>query len=154
MAVTIEGYLETLSGDQWQFVGEMVPNDIDLERPDRFKPSAFFEWGVKELAAILADDFNPVRSSESCVPLVPRRGLPADLSATLKTWLQQYVGEDSFACTWFTAREAAAFGWTRRIIRGGETYAELVPDFYGHVLPRLVNAGPLDRTRLVVALWW
>jgi hypothetical protein len=198
MAVIIEGYLEPLSDDKWRFGGEMLPNDVDGDHPSQSRPSPFFESGVKELAAILADCFNPIRSSEQFVPLVPRRGLPADLSAALKAWLQQYVGEDSFACTWFTAREALAFGWTERIMRrraevdpratglfadcpkgfpqanwpknlpiqiagqmrGGvevewlATYAEIVADFYGQVLPRLINVGAPERTRLVVALWW
>jgi hypothetical protein len=44
-------------------------------------------------------------------------------------------------------------------MRGGvevewlESCAESVPEFYGEILPRFANAGPPDRTRLVVALW-
>ncbi len=77
-------------------------------------PEEFFASNHKELAAILADSGNPIRSSEPYTPVVPSRGLPPDLSGELTNWLQ---GESSDTTTWFTAREATEFGWEERIMR-------------------------------------
>lgn len=70
-----------------------------------------------ELAAILTDTGNPVRSSEPYIPVVPRRGLPPDLSAELSAWFRQHEGESWFATTWFRAGETAAFAWNDRIMQ-------------------------------------
>jgi hypothetical protein len=44
MGVVIEGYLEILADDQWQFGGQMIPNR-ELDREGKFRPSAFFLSG-------------------------------------------------------------------------------------------------------------
>jgi hypothetical protein len=102
----------------------MVPNsdrEYDPDEPE-LMPEELFHSNHKELAAILTDTGKPIRSSEPYIPVVPRRGLPPDLSPELSAWLRRYEGESWFdatwyVTTWFTAREAAEFGWDDRIMR-------------------------------------
>lgn len=119
MAVDVDCYLEILRTGKWQFGGNVVPNpdfDSDPDAPESM-PCPLFHSVQKELAAILTDSGNPIRSAEPYTPVVVPRGLPADLSAELAGWLQQWAGERWFATSWFTAREALGFGWTERIMR-------------------------------------
>ncbi|WP_020475657.1 hypothetical protein [Zavarzinella formosa] len=206
MGVDIYGYAEALVAGRWAFVGRMVPNpdrEYDADEPE-LMPEQLFHSYHKELAAILTDSGNPIRSSEPYVPIVPRRGFPADLSPELAGWLSRYKieewhsGRQWFFPTWFTAREAAGFGWTKRIMRRRayvapqaaplfagcprgfpwdhwpadvpvsyagwsrdgievewlETYAEIVPEFVGQVLPQFVRLGPPDQVRMVVVALW
>ncbi len=119
MAVDICGYAETSHNGRWKFAGEIVPNpdhQYDAEEP-ALMPQPFFESFHKELAAILTDTGNPIRSSVPYTPVVPRRGLPSDLTPELAAWLRRNEGEDSFQMNWFTKRELDAFGWETRIMR-------------------------------------
>ena len=119
MGVDVSGYAEVTPAGRWEFAGRMVPNperEYDPDEPEMM-PDELFHSNHKELAAILTDTGNPIRSSEPYAPVVPRRGLPADLSSELAAWLRRHEGESWFAATWFTAREAAEFGWTNRVMR-------------------------------------
>lgn len=121
MGVDIDGYAEVSLGGRWAFTGRMLPNperEYDPDAPE-LMPGELFHSSHKELAAILTDTGNPIRSSEPYTPVVPRRGLPADLSPELSAWLRRHEHEGKwwFRTTWFTAREAAEFGWADRIMR-------------------------------------
>jgi hypothetical protein len=119
VAVDVYGYAEVRSGGRWAFTGRMVPNpdrEYDPDEPE-LMPEELFHAVHKELAAILTDTGRPVRSSEPYTPVVPRRGLPPDLSPELSAWLRRHEGEAWFAATWFTAGEAAGFGWDDRVMR-------------------------------------
>jgi hypothetical protein len=117
--VDIYGYAEVSLGGGWEFIGRMIPYPESEWDPDEPKlmPEDLFHSNHKELAAILTDTGNPIRSSEPYTPVVPPRGLPTDISPELETWLRRYDGEPYFGSTWFTAREAAEFGWGDRIMR-------------------------------------
>jgi|SRR5579863_3103950 len=198
MAVVTEGFLEIQFEDGWRFQGQMVPEMGREDNVDGLRPSPLFVSGHKELAAILADSSNPIRSTEPYVPVVPVRGLPDDLSPELGQWLQPIKDDEGFVANWFTAREALEFGWTERTMRRRamvnpkvaglfddcprgfplakwppdepvlyagqcypgvevewvESYAEIVPGFYRDILPRFLNSGAVDRTRLVIAVWF
>jgi hypothetical protein len=119
MGVDVYGYAEVWSDGRWAFTGRTVPNpdwEFDSDEPEVI-PEELFHTNHRELAAILTDTGNPIRSSEPYTPVVPRRGLPPDLSSELAAWLRRYEGESWFDATWFTAREAAEFGWPDRIMR-------------------------------------
>jgi hypothetical protein len=97
----------------------MVPNperEYDPDEPE-LMPGELFHSNHKELAAILTNTGKPIRSSEPYTPVVPRRGLPTDLSSELSAWLRRHEGESWFGTTWFTAREAVDFGWADRVMR-------------------------------------
>jgi hypothetical protein len=119
MGVDVYGYAEVSRAGRWEFTGCMVPNTDHEYDPDEPKvmPEELFHSGNRELAAILTDTGNPIRSSEPYTPVVPLRGLPPDLSTELAGWLRRYEGQSWFAPTWFTAREAVEFGWEDRIMR-------------------------------------
>lgn len=119
MGVDVYGYAEVRSRGRWAFAGRLVPNpdrDYDPDEPE-VMPEALFHAADKELAAILTDTGNPIRSSEPYTPVVPRRGVPPDLSPPLSAWLRRDEGEPWSAATWFTAGEAAEFGWADRVMR-------------------------------------
>lgn len=124
VGVDVYGYAEVRADSRWAFAGRVVPNpdrEYDPDEPE-VMPEALFHTDHKELAAILTDTGNPIRSSEPYTPVVPRRGLPPDLSPELSAWLRRYEGEpwfnpDWLATTWFTAGEAAAFGWDERVMK-------------------------------------
>jgi hypothetical protein len=121
MGVSIEGYAEVRSDGRWAFAGRMVPNPFqgyDRDEPE-VMPEALFISDSKELAAILTDTGNPIRSIYPYTPVVRPRGLPPDLSSELGAWLRrrEEQGETWEGSTWFTARDAAAFGWDDRIQR-------------------------------------
>src|SRR5947209_2754087 len=102
MGVQIYGYAEVSPNGVWEFAGGMVPNpehQYDPDEPD-LMPSPLFHSFVKELAAILTDSGNPIRSSVPYTPVVPRRGLPSDLSAQLAGWLRRHEHEEWFATNW------------------------------------------------------
>lgn len=85
-------------------------HEYDPDKPG-LKPEELFEsHNNKELAAILLDVHNPIHSSEEYTPVVPRRGLPPDLSRELAAYLRPEEGQGYFESTWFTAREAVDFG--------------------------------------------
>lgn len=121
MAITVEGYAEVRSDGRWAFGGRMVQNPFHGYDPDEPEvlPEALFSSNTKELAAILTDTCNPVRSVYPYTPVVPPRGLPPDLSSELATWLRwrEEQGEAWERSTWFTVREAADFGWDDRMMR-------------------------------------
>ncbi|MCE9563553.1 MAG: hypothetical protein K8U57_16045 [Planctomycetes bacterium] len=124
MGVDTYGYVEVLTAGRWTFTGRMVPNPDGEYDPteQRLMPEELFHTDHKELAAILTHTGNPIRSSEPYTPVVPRRGLPPDLSSELSAWLRRYESESWFdaawfTTTWFTAREAAEFGWDNRLMR-------------------------------------
>lgn len=118
--VDVYGYAEVLVAEQWMFPGRMVSNlerHYEPEEPESM-PEEFFHSYQKELAAILLDIDVPIRSIEPYTPVVPRRGLPRDLSPTLRAWLRASEEDDpSSGFTWFTAREVTEFGWEDRIMR-------------------------------------
>lgn len=119
MAVDIYGYAELSRNSVWEFLGDMVPNPerrYDPDEPD-LMPSPLFHSCQKELAAILTDTLNPIRSSVPYTPVTPRRGLPSDLSAPLAEWFRRDEHYEGFATNWFTRRELEAFGWEERIMR-------------------------------------
>jgi hypothetical protein len=119
MGVDIHCYAEVSLDSRWQFVGEMIPNpehEYDPDEPD-LMPQPLFHSFHKELAAILTDSGNPIRSSVPYTPVVPPRGLPTDLSAELAGWLRRDEGATWLATNWFTRRELDAFGWEERIMR-------------------------------------
>lgn len=123
MGVDIYGYSEVSRNCCWTFTGKMISNPDRLYDPDEpeLMPEPLFHSNHKELAAILTDTGNPIRSCEPYTPVVPRRGLPNDLSPELSAWLRRYDGEewnyDWYFPTWFTAQEAADFGWAYRFMR-------------------------------------
>ncbi|WP_165250139.1 hypothetical protein [Paludisphaera soli] len=80
-------------------------------------PRPLFESYSKELAAILTGAGDVIRSSEPYTPVVPRRGLPSDLSQHLSDWLRPLEHDDSVHASWFTRAELGAFGWETRIMR-------------------------------------
>jgi len=121
MGVSIYGYAEVQSDGRWAFAGRMVPNPdagFDPDEPEAM-PEELFSSDHRELAAILTDIGNPIRSVYPYTPVVAPRGLPPDLSSELRAWLQrrEEQGETWEGSTWFTAREAAEFGWDDRIQR-------------------------------------
>jgi hypothetical protein len=119
MSVDIDGYTEVSRKGIWEFAGEMVPNPEHQDDPDEpdLMPRPLFHSFQRELAAILTDSGNPIRSSVPYTPVVPRRGLPSDLSAQLAGWLRRYEHEQWFATNWFTKHELDTFGWEERIMR-------------------------------------
>lgn len=118
MAVDVYGYIELFKENRWVFEGQMVSNPEREYDPDEpvLKPEELFHTDHKELAAILVEG-NPIRAAEPYTTIVPRRGLPTDLSEVLATWLRPNEMEESFHTTWFTAAEALNFGWENRIMR-------------------------------------
>lgn len=57
---------------------------------------------------------------------------PADIPISISTW----IGGGYVEVEWI------------------ESYAEIVPDFYGNAIPRLAALGTPDRVRMVVASYW
>ncbi len=119
MGVDIYGYAEVLHAGCWEFIGQMLSNPeygYDCGEPEMM-PEELFHSGRRELAAILTDSGNPIRSTRPYTPVAPRRGLPSDLSAELAGWLQRNEGAPWFVPTWFTVREVLEFGWEERIMQ-------------------------------------
>jgi hypothetical protein len=126
MGVYLECYEEVLVEGVWLFAGEMIPNP--RYRPDpglwaddphaerEFMPRPLFESNSKELAAILTGVGDVIRSSEPYTPVVPRRGLPSDLSPQVAEWLR-LDHDDSVDENWFTRGELEALGWETRIMK-------------------------------------
>ena len=119
MGVDVYGYVEVHSSGQWAFAAGTVDNPERANDPDEpaVMPEPLFHSYQKELAAILTDTGNPIRSSEPYIPVVPRRGLPPDMSPVLSAWFMRDEDASSSGATWFTAREAVEFGWADRIMR-------------------------------------
>lgn|GEM_PF-4996361 len=76
MGVDLYGYTEVSTDGRWEFAGQMVPSperEYDSDEPELMRGALFHSYH-KELAAILTDTGNPIRSSEPYTPIVPRRG--------------------------------------------------------------------------------
>lgn len=126
MGVDVHCYAEVSLDSRWQFAGEMIPNpehEYDPDEPD-LMPQPLFQSCHRELAAILTDSGNPIRSSIPYTPVVPPRGLPPDLSAELAGWLRRHEGETCLATNWFTGAN-----WMRSVGRsescGGGRWSSL-----------------------------
>ena len=119
MGVLINGYLEASDSAGWRFAGGTIPNPDRGDRPGEpeLVPEPFFQSFHKELAAILVGHGRPIRSAEPYTPVVPKRGLPADLSPELAAYLKLFEREDWFEASWFTGRELLTFDWTSRSMR-------------------------------------
>lgn len=119
LAPDIKVFSEILRLGQWHSNGEIVPNP-ELEYDDEAYPFAvepLFDISQREMAAILADRCNPIRSVEPYIPIVSPRGLPQDLSEPLALYLRPFKEEDGFTFNWFTVAEVLKFELHNRTMK-------------------------------------
>ena len=118
MAVDLYCYIERLVGVEWEFIGELVPNEerqYDSEAPE-FAPSHVLHSVQKELAEILLDTGWAMRASEPYTPVVPRRGKPRVLSRELANYFRFFDDDNGTVYTWFTTAELNAFNLSSHVM--------------------------------------
>lgn len=143
MSVSVYCYLECWTGSEWSFVGDLEPNfdhEYDPNVPE-LAPVPLLHSTQKELATILVDLKWAIRATEPFVPVVPRRGLPPDLSSSLAPYLRWFAEDPATAVSWFTKRELDAFNLPSQVMLR-QAY---VPVEAAHLFANCPDGFPYDR---------
>lgn len=89
MGTDIRVYAKQRINGHWQFIGEMIKNIYYESNPERelpYHPKDLYDIRNYALSTILAD----VRNDEGYQCIVPRRGIPEDLSPEIQSYCETF----------------------------------------------------------------
>ena len=160
MGCDIHEHYEIWSGAAWTHV--LIWPSLDWENLTQEEEDAAFEtvgnhpailWRNYALFSVLAN----VRNTFGIIPISLPKGIPLDLSDSVKHKFENYVEPWEHDASWLSLKELLDFDWNRIIdeYRGNEfvTYRDAVDPFTTKTLPYL-NSLVDDPAKLRIIFWF